>query len=190
MFEPTVAAVMDQVDALRNNVDDHWQVPRVEAQLLAQLVRLGRCTSVCEIGTSYGFSTLHLASAVRDNGGRLYTFDMSPKKVTAATEHLRQAALLDVVTLTLGDARELVAKVTPDKPYDFAFIDATKDQSSAYLAALLPKLAQRAILATDNTTTHRDQLADFVAQLRALPGATSCDVPVGNGFELTLIERR
>ena len=73
--------------------------------------------------------------------------------------------------------------------YDFVFIDATKDQSFDYLESVWPKLAPRAVLVTDNTTTHRDELATFVAHLRLLPGVKSCNVPVGNGFELSLKSR-
>ncbi len=187
MFAPRIQAVMDKVDGLRTQVNDHWQIPREEALLLAQLVQLGRCTSICEIGTSYGFSTLHLAAATQPLGGHVDTFDLNPKKVSAATEHLKQAGLIDCVSLHQGDARTLVAQVTPRRPYDFAFIDATKEQSMAYLDALLPKLAPRAVLATDNTSTHAAELADFVARLRALPRARSCQVSVGNGFELTIL---
>ncbi len=187
MFEPTIMEVIDRVDVLRHKVDDHWQVPRVEAELLGQLVNLGRCKSLCEIGTSYGFSALHLAAATKLHGGRLHCFDRDPKKINAATEHLRQAGLLEIVTLHQGDARELVKSVTPQQPYDFVFIDATKEQSDAYLDAVLPRIGKRATLVTDNTTTHKEQLANFVKRLRNLPGAKSCEVAVGNGFELTVI---
>ncbi len=62
MFPDPIQSVIDRVD-LRATVDDHWQIPREEALLLAQLVSIGRFVSICEIGTSYGFSTLHLAAA-------------------------------------------------------------------------------------------------------------------------------
>jgi predicted O-methyltransferase YrrM len=39
------------------------RVPAEEARVLAQIVRAARCRSICEIGTSYGFSTLHLTAA-------------------------------------------------------------------------------------------------------------------------------
>ncbi len=70
MFSESVRVVIDRVDRLRDQVDDHWQIPRDEAMVLAQLVRVGRCVSICEIGTSYGFSTLHLAAAASEHGGR------------------------------------------------------------------------------------------------------------------------
>jgi predicted O-methyltransferase YrrM len=186
MFDDRVRAVIDRVDRLRHEVDDHWQIPRDEANLLAQIAVIGRFASICEIGTSYGFSTLHLAVAARKTGGRVHTIDKEPRKVAAATANLREAGLDDVVTLHQGDALEVLATIRPQAPFDFVFIDATKEQSDAYLDAVWPKLAPRCVLVTDNTTTHADELAAFVARLRSLPGFTSCGVAVGNGFELTV----
>jgi predicted O-methyltransferase YrrM len=189
MFDPAIAAVIDQVDALRHQVDDHWQIPRDEALLLAQLVRIGRFRSLCEIGTSYGFSTLHLAAAAAEHGGHVHTIDINPNKTDAARRHLRQAGLADHVTLHTGDAREVLATLRPDDPFDFAFIDAAKDQSTAYFEALCPHLARRAVLVTDNAVTHAQALATFVAMLRAQPGMRSCTAAVGNGFELSIWQR-
>jgi predicted O-methyltransferase YrrM len=189
MFNSQVNAVMDKVEALRDQVDDHWQIPRDEARVLAQLIHLGQCQSICEIGTSYGFSTLHLAAATKRFQGHVHAFDISEKKITAATNHLTEAGLIDCVTLHLGDARESVSQVEPAQPYDFVFIDAIKDQSMQYFEAVSPKFASRVVVVTDNTTTHWEQLASFVQFLRQLPGANSCAVPVGNGFEFTVLER-
>jgi predicted O-methyltransferase YrrM len=186
MFDPEIQSVMDRVDGLRHQVDDHYQIPLVEARLLAQIVRLGRCVSLCEIGTSYGFSTLHLAAAAAEHRGHIHSIDLDPRKHQAAAEHLRQAGLHEVVSLHTGDARALLGSIAPAQPFDFVFFDAVKEQSEAYLEAVLPKLAHRAVLVTDNTTTHPEQLGSFVRRLRSLDAAVSCDAPVGNGFELTL----
>src|SRR5262249_35418068 len=119
-------------------------------------------------------------------GGHVHTIDQDPRKVAAAMQNLRDAGLDTVVTLHPGDARELLASLRPATPFDFVFIDATKEQCDAYLDAVCPGLAPRCILVTDNTSTHAEQLASFVGRLRSLPGFTSCGVPVGNGFELTV----
>ncbi len=189
MFDAQINAVIDKVEALRDQVDDHWQIPRDEAQILAQLVHLGKCKSICEIGTSYGFSTLHLAAATRCYQGHVHAFDISDKKISAATNHLTEAGLIDLVTLHPGDARETVSQVQPSQAYDFVFIDAVKDQSMQYFEAVRSKLASRAVIATDNTSTHWQELASFVEFLRLLPGASACAIPVGNGFELTILEQ-
>jgi predicted O-methyltransferase YrrM len=186
MFSERIQTVIDRVDRLRDQVDDHWQIPADEALVLAQLISIGRCVSICEIGTSYGFSTLHLAAAARPRDGHVHTIDQDPKKVAAASQNLRDAGLDDVVIMHQGDARQLLASIQPKTPFDFAFIDATKEQSDAYLDVVLPKLAPRCILVTDNTTTHAEELATFVKRLRSLPEFTSCAVTVGNGFELSV----
>ena len=186
MFPDPIQSVIDRVDLLRTTVDDHWQIPREEAILLAQLVSIGRFVSICEIGTSYGFSTLHLAAAAQRHAGHVHTIDHSPKKVAAAFQNLRDAGLDDTVTIHQGDAQAILASIQPRSPLDFVFIDATKEESDAYLDAVWPKLAPRCVLVTDNTWTHAQELASFVQRLRSLPGFTSCGVPVGNGFELTV----
>jgi len=192
--EDRVAGVIDRVDALRHEVDDHWQVPRDEARLLGQLVLLAGARRVCEIGMSYGFSTLHLTAATASLGGRLVSIDLDARKVREAGRALRDAGLASSATLIEGDARQALGSLdvssTLGGGIDFAFIDAVKAQSDAYLDGLMPLLAPRAVLATDNTSTHADELADFVARLRSLPGASSVACPVGNGFELTLLTAR
>ena len=189
MFHPVIQAVMDRVDRLRTQVDDHWQVPREEALVLAQIVRVGRFRSLCEVGVSYGFSTLHLAAAAKEHGGHVHAIDLSEKKIEAATANLTDAGLFDAVTLYLGDAREVLKTLEPKEPIDFAFIDADKPQSHDYLDALWGKLADRAVLVTDNTGTHPEELADFIKDLRARRGVRSCGVQVGNGFELSIVTR-
>src|SRR5262245_6029288 len=44
-------------------------VSRETARLLYMLARNGRARAIVEFGTSFGISTLHLAAALRDNGG-------------------------------------------------------------------------------------------------------------------------
>lgn len=189
MFEPQIEAVIAKVNALRDRVDDHWQIPASEARVLATLIAASGSVSLCEIGASYGFSTLHLAAAAKRNGGHMHSVDISPKKCAATAGHLAEAGLADVVTIHEGDARSVVGTLKPTSPFDFVFIDAVKEQSLDYLKAVTPLLAQRAVIVTDNTTTHEAELATFVTHLRSINGGISCGVPVGNGFELTVLTR-
>ena len=53
--------------------------------LLYMLARAARACSIVEFGTSFGLSTLHLAAALRDNGGgRLITSEFEPTKLARA----------------------------------------------------------------------------------------------------------
>ena len=186
MFDNTVQEVMDKVNDLRHKVDDFWGVPAAEARFLAQLVRLGRSQSICEIGASYGYSTLHLAAAASEHGGHVHTIDIDQRKIDIVRSHLEQAGLYPFVTVHHGDAREVLAAMRAQSKFDFVFIDAVKDQCHAYLQAVWPLLASPAVIVTDNITTHAKELEGFVSYLRNHPSIRSCGVAVGNGIELSI----
>ncbi len=188
MFSPEIQRVIDRVDRLRNEVDDHWQIPAEEGRLLAQLVRLAGSKSICEIGTSYGFSTLHLAAAAARHEGVVHTFDIDDRKVVAAREYVQDAGLGKFVFFHCGRAQDLIGSIELNAPFDFVFIDAWKSESETYLDAVLQRIGKRCVLVTDNTDTHADQLNDFVKRLRNLEGAISCNISVGNGIELTILD--
>jgi hypothetical protein len=72
-----------------------------------------------EIGTFYGWSTMWLLSALKDNGtGHLYSFDITDNVVRTVPADLAG----DRWTFTRGDVREHVAKIPEDTGY--LFIDA------------------------------------------------------------------
>ena len=190
MFAPPIQAVMDRVDDLRNHVNDHWQIPRQQAWVMSQILRIGRCRSVCEIGVSYGYSTLHWAAVMKETGGHVYAVEIAEKKVNAATQHLTEAGLINFVTLHPGDARQICKSIAPKEPFDFIFIDATKEQSIDYFNALRDKLADRCIIAADNTGDLADQMKPYVDFIRAFAGDKTCAVPIAHGFELTILDRR
>lgn len=65
---------------------DLWlPVSRETGALLYLLARSSRAQNIVEFGTSFGISTLHLAAALRDNGGgRLIGSEFEPSKVARA----------------------------------------------------------------------------------------------------------
>ena len=179
-----IQAMIDELDDLRNRRDDHWQIPRVEGELLFQLALATRARTVLELGTSYGFSGLFWAAAVQRNGGALHTIDISEKKYTSAKETFRRAGLEKTVTNHLGDVLDVVPRI--QESIDIAFIDATEKQSSQrYFELVWPKVRAGGSVLIDNTTTHRQELSDYVSWVRARPDAASTDLPVGNGLEWT-----
>src|SRR6266702_3168832 len=73
------------------------------AQLLNILVRSSKRTRLLEIGTSNGYSTIWLAWAARETGGRIISIDRDAHKQAQADENLRQAGLREIVDLVCGD---------------------------------------------------------------------------------------
>lgn len=181
MIESKVAETISRVEAFQEGRSDAWNVPREEGMVLHEIVLASGYRNLVEIGTSYGFSGLFLASAARANGGRLHTFDVDPAKVETARKHFSEAGLDDVIDVHEGHAAELLGDV--DGAFDFAFIDAAKDQTMDYWRALEPRMSRRCSVTVDNIDSEAEQMVEFLALLRGRNDMTSCPVLVGNGFE-------
>lgn len=72
-------------------------VSRATGLLLYMLARSSGARAIIEFGTSFGISTLHLAAALRDNGGgRIITSEFEPSKVARARQNLSDAGLAPI----------------------------------------------------------------------------------------------
>ncbi|MEX5715715.1 O-methyltransferase [Serratia ureilytica] len=80
--------------------------------LLYMLARGCRAQNIVEFGTSFGISTLHLAAALRDNGGgRLITCEFEPSKAVQARNNLTEGGVVDLVEIRVGDALKRCATI-------------------------------------------------------------------------------
>ena len=119
-------------------------------RLLYALVRATRPNTVIEFGMSYGISTIHLASAVRDNGrGHIYTTELSTAKVSAAKSTFTEIRLDDLITVLDGDALTTLANV--DSSVDFVLLDGWKELYLPVLRLLEPHLLPGSLIVADNT---------------------------------------
>lgn len=150
-------------------------------RLLYLLARACKARSIVEYGTSFGISTLHLAAALRDNGGgRLIGSEFEPGKVAQARQHLAAAGLEDLVEIREGDALETLARDMPAS-IDLVLLDGAKVLYPRVLALLEPRLARGALLLADNA----DDSPEYVAHVRdAAHGYVS--VPFADDVELSL----
>ncbi len=101
-------------------------VSRETGTLLYMLARSCRARTIVEFGTSFGISTLHLAAALRDNGGgRLITSEFEPSKVARARDNLTAGGLIDLVEIREGDALQTLKVDLPDT-IDLLLLDGAK----------------------------------------------------------------
>ena len=154
---------------------------------LHSLILARRPARVLELGTSYGYSTLFLADAVRQVGGTLISMERADYKQVTARAMLEQAGLADCVDFRLGDAVALIE--ADDGPFDLVLLDIWKELYVPCLEALYPKLADEGIIAADNMiepAVFRDAARDYRAAVRALPDMHSALLPIGSGIELSV----
>jgi predicted O-methyltransferase YrrM len=166
----------DRLERLRNLEPE-------TAALLALLVRATRARSVLELGTSNGYSTLWLAEAVREHGGRLTSVEIDAGRSAQAAANLERAGLADAVELRVGDAAEALAH-SADAHWDLVFLDAERPAYPGYWPELLRVLRPGGLLAVDNVLSHADEVAEFRALVSAEPGVSEALVPVGAGLLL------
>src|ERR1700732_3023261 len=155
---------------------------RDTARLLSIRARSGRRRRVLEVGTSNGYSTIWLASAVADAGGRVVSIDRNAEKQAMALENLRRAGLADSVDLRLGEASAVVDELSG--PFDLVFFDGDRTSAPEQLGLLLPKLARAVLVLADNVLSHPREIARYLAAVGKLEGFDHVVVPIGKGLSL------
>jgi predicted O-methyltransferase YrrM len=156
-------------------------VSRETGRLLYQLVRATGARQLVEFGTSFGLSTLHLAAALRDNGGgRLITTEFEPAKAERARAHLQAVGLDDLVEIRIGDALQTLASDLPER-IDLLLLDGAKGLYPDVLSLVEARLRTGAFVVADNA----DHSPAYLARVRdAKQGYLS--VPFGDEVELSL----
>jgi len=156
-------------------------VSRETGALLYMLARGCGARTIVEFGTSFGISTLHLAAALRDNGGgHLITTEFEPSKAERAQEHLMAGGVSDLVEIRLGDALQTLAVDLPET-IDLVLLDGAKALYPEILALLESRLRPGALIVADNA----DYAPEYLARVRS-PDAGYLSVPFGEDVELSM----
>jgi caffeoyl-CoA O-methyltransferase len=120
----------------------------IEGRLLELLVFATGARRVLELGTYSGYSAISMAAAL-PQGGHIDTCEVDETHAAVAKRYIEEAGYADRITIHLGPALETIGRLEGD--FDFVFIDADKVNYMAYYEALLPRLADRGLMAIDNT---------------------------------------
>ncbi|MTW11948.1 O-methyltransferase [Pseudoduganella eburnea] len=156
-------------------------VSRETGLLLYMLARNAKASSIVEFGTSFGISTLHLAAALRDNGGgKLITTEFEPSKAQRARDNLSAGGLLDLVEIREGDALETLRGGLPDQ-IDLLLLDGAKGLYADVLALVENRLRPGALIVADNA----DYCAEYVAKVRD-PEGGYLSLPLPGDVELSM----
>jgi caffeoyl-CoA O-methyltransferase len=120
----------------------------VEGRLLEMLVWVSSARRVLELGTYSGYSALSMAAAL-PSGGHIDTCEIEERHAEVARRYIGQSPYADRITVHLGPALETIDRLEGE--FDFVFIDADKENYVNYYEAVLPRLAERGLIAADNT---------------------------------------
>jgi predicted O-methyltransferase YrrM len=154
-------------------------------ELLYLLARAAGARSVVEFGTSFGVSTLYLASAVRDNGGgTVVGTELHADKAAAAQRNFDDAGLSEIIDLRVGDALSTLADL--DRDVDLLLLDGWPDAELAVLELLEPRLHPGSVVVVDDVDldVNGDTQAALLRHLAGSPDYAGLKLPVGDGIQV------
>jgi caffeoyl-CoA O-methyltransferase len=154
-------------------------VPREVGRLLSTLVHGMQANRILEVGTAYGYATLWMALA-QPGAGRIWTFDPDIARTEVALSYFRRAGEDDYIEIVNQPALD-VLPVFPQRNMDIVFIDAPKQEYSAYLHLCVPLLKLSGFMIFNNLLTDEATRAfnDEFLHYRELDATI---VPVGGGI--------
>lgn len=178
-----------------------------QGKFLYLLTKIKRAKRILEIGTLGGYSTLWFARGLEEDG-EIITLEYNEKHAEVAKENLALAGVSDKVTILVGAATDSLEKLVQDQTPDFdlIFIDADKENNSAYLDYALQLATEGTIIIGDNVvrggavldSTSKDGsvqgVRSFVEDLADNSGLSSTALEtVGvkgyDGFTISIVEK-
>ncbi|TVU05346.1 hypothetical protein EJB05_48504, partial [Eragrostis curvula] len=190
--------------------------PPDEAQLLSMLLKLTGARNTIEVGVFTGCSVLATALAIPDDG-KVVAIDVSRKDFDIGLPFIEKAGVAHKVDFRNGPAQpildEMLADVRHNSPsliswresegkYDFAFVDADKENYGNYHEQLLRLVRVGGVLAYDNTLWGgtvalpddtpltdddrdiRDVIREFNAKITADQRVEVVQIPIADGITL------
>lgn len=128
------------------------QVSPNQGKLLRLLAEISGTRRILEIGTLGGYSAIHFARGMPDNG-TLISLEIDERHAEVARENVEGADLSNKVEVLVGDARELLSAMVESgtAPFDLIFIDADKEGYPEYLEWSLKLSRPGSLILADNT---------------------------------------
>jgi predicted O-methyltransferase YrrM len=174
--------VKDHADQLLNITPD-------TGLFLSIMIQAVRARRVLEIGTSNGYSTLWIADALQNIGGKVTTIEVSQRKATMAKNNFDRSGLSQYIDLHLADIRVFL-RDQADESFDLIFLDAERPEYITYWSDVDRVLSHGGLLIVDNALSPRpEELADFSKLVNDSTRYLSLTLQIGKGEIIALKQR-
>jgi len=171
---------LEQDEKKLPQTERHRNLEPPSAEFLSVLAAGIGAKRMLEIGGSSGISTIALASAASETGGRLVSIEMVAERQEESRQTLARLQLDSFIDFVLADAAGILAHLSP---LDLALIDCEKEDYIRFFD-MLP-MRSGGIVVADNIISH--SLSDYVAHVRSRSGAESITLAIGKGLEVTRV---
>ena len=119
----------------------------LQGKLLSFFSKMIQPSAILEIGTYTGYSALCLAEGLKSNG-ILHTIDINEELETRIRKFLNASSHAENITLHIGNALQIIPTLV--ETFELVFLDADKENYSAYYDLIIDKLPHGAIIIADN----------------------------------------
>ena len=119
---------------------------QLEGTLLQMLAASLGARRILEIGTFTGFSALMMAAALPEDG-ELVTCDVDPVAIELARGFFARSPDGGKIEIREGPALDTLKAL--EGPFDLVFVDADKENLTAYYEAVLPLLSPNGVIAVN-----------------------------------------
>jgi len=133
--------------------DARMQIAPEQGQFMALLARLTGARRCLEVGVFTGYSSLAVALALPDDG-RIVACDVSEEWTAVARRYWAEAGVAHKIDLRLAPALDTLEGLLADGEagrFDFAFLDADKENYPRYFEMLLALVRPGGLIVADNT---------------------------------------
>ena len=189
---------------LRQETANHpygtMQISPEQGQFMALLVQLLGAKKTLEVGVFTGYSSLCVALALPKDG-KAIACDISEEYTAIARRYWQIAGVADKIDLRIAPALETLDKLLAEGEagtFDFAFIDADKENYEGYYERSLQLIRQGGLIAIDNVLwggsvanpevqdSSTQAIRAFNQKLHQDQRVTLSMVPIADGLTLAL----
>ncbi|GGW27038.1 O-methyltransferase [Vreelandella hamiltonii] len=156
----------------------YLNITRHTGQFLEVLIKASAVKRVLEIGTSNGYSTLWIASALPEDG-HITTLEVSSFKVAQAQNNFKRAGLEHKIALVQADAMDFLESC--DQLFDLVFLDADRSSYLQLAGRIVSLVRPGGLLVCDNAISHAEELDEFFCFINTSGEFTATTLPVGKG---------
>ncbi|WP_019039582.1 O-methyltransferase [Psychroflexus tropicus] len=118
-----------------------------QGRLLSLISKLVQPTSILEIGTYTGYSTLSLAEGL-SKAGKIHTIDRNEELYDFQRRYFDKSGFGTQIFQYTGDAQKIIPEI--NAKFDLVFIDADKKSYPAYFELIIDKLRSGGLILSDN----------------------------------------
>lgn len=199
--EPEILRQLRQETA--NLPNAMMQIAPEQGQFMALLVQLMGATKTLEVGVFTGYSSLSVALALPPEG-KIIACDVSEEYTSVARRYWQAAGVADKIDLRLAPAIDTLDQLLAEGQagtFDFAFIDADKNNYEGYYERSLQLVRPGGLIAIDNVLwsgrvadpQDRDKSTQSIRNLNKKlhqdERVTLSLVPIADGLTLALKRR-